>query len=155
MFTAENAITIDRPVAEVFAYATDPIRLSEWRPNVIEVIGYQPPMHAGTSYELAEKMMGRQQFGQQVTAYEPDRLVVIETTSGSVRPIQRYDFEPTPGGGTRFITHLEIRTYGVMRIFEPLMRGRVRKTMVTYGENLKRNIESMPRSDEAAAQPAS
>ncbi len=154
MFTAENVVTIDRPVAEVFAYATDPTKLSEWRPNVIEVIGYQPPMQAGTSYEIAEKMMGRQQFGQRVTAYEPGRLLVIETTSGSVRPVQHFSFESMTDGGTRYTARLEIRTYGIMRIFEPLLRGRVRKTMASYGENLKRNLERMHREGQTATEPA-
>jgi uncharacterized protein YndB with AHSA1/START domain len=155
MFTAENVITIQRPVAEVFAYATDPTKLHEWRPMVLEIIGYEPPLRLGTTYELAEKLMGRQQFGQRIVTYEPDRLVVIETTSGGVRPTQRFTFEPTSDGGTRYTAHLDIRTYGVMRIFEPLMRGRVRKTMVAYGENLKRNLESMPRQGQPTAQPVS
>jgi hypothetical protein len=34
------------------------------------------------------------------------------------------------------------------------MRGRIRKTMVTYSENLKRNLEGRSREGEAAAQPA-
>jgi len=145
MFSAENAITINRPVSEVFAYASDPTRIHEWRPNVLEIIDYDPPVRMGTTYELAEKLMGRQQFGQRVTAYEPDRLMVIETTSGAVRPVQRYTFEATSNGGTRYAVRLDVTTFGVMRIFEPLLRGRVRKTVVTYGENLKRNLEQLPR----------
>ncbi len=149
MFTGENTVIINRPVSEVFAYVADPTTLHEWRPNVVEIIGYDPPVRAGTTYELVEKLMGRQQFGQRVTAYETDRLIVIETTSGAVRPVQRYSLEPTSEGGTRCDVRLDVTTFGVMRIFEPLLRGRVRKTMVTYGENLKRNLEQMPRDDQA------
>ncbi|MGE0227938.1 MAG: SRPBCC family protein, partial [Dehalococcoidia bacterium] len=59
MFTVENTVTIDRPVAEVFAYAMDPLKISEWRPNVLEIIGYETPLRAGTTYEIAENMMVR------------------------------------------------------------------------------------------------
>lgn len=148
MFTAENTVIINRPVSEVFAYVADPTKLHEWRPNVVGIIGYNPPVRAGATYELVERMMGRHQFGQRVTAYETDRLIVIETTSGAVRPVQRYAFEPASDGGTRCDVRLDVTTSGVMRIFEPLLRGRVRKTMVGYGENLKRNLEQMPPDDQ-------
>ncbi len=143
MFVAENEVIIHKPVEEVFAYATDPNRLSRWRPSVLEVIGYTPPVGVGATYELAEKLMGRrQQFGQRVTAHEPNRLQVVETTSGSVRPTQRFTFEPISDGRTRYAARLEVHTSGLMRLFEPLMRGKVRKTMGIYGENLKRNLEN-------------
>lgn len=146
MFTVENTVEIQRPVAEVFAYASDPLKIAEWRPNVLEIIGYEPPLRAGTTYELAENMMGRKVFGQRVTDFEQDRLVVIETTSGSVRPVQRYTCEPISEGATRFTARLDVTTFGLMRLLEPLFRGQVRKRMVEYGENLKRNIEALPRS---------
>jgi uncharacterized protein YndB with AHSA1/START domain len=155
MFTAENSITINRPPSEVFAYVADPTKLHEWRPMVLEVMGYEPPIRSGTTYVLAENLMGRKEFGQRVTAFEPDRLLEIETTSGSVRPVQRYTFEPASDGGTRYAVRLGVTTTGIIRIFEPLMRGRIRKTMVTYSENLKRNLEAMPQTDQPAAQPAS
>lgn len=143
MFVAENEVIIDRPVSDVFAYATDPLRIPRWRPNVLEVIGYTAPTGVGTTYELAEKLMGRrQQFGQRVTAFEADNLEVIETTSGAVRPVQRFTFEATADGGTRYHARLEVQTLGIMRIFEPLMKGQVKKTMVQYGENLRRNLEN-------------
>lgn len=152
MFTVENTVTIDRPVAEVFAYAMDPLKIPEWRPNVLEIIGYQPPLQAGTSYEIAENMMGRKVFGQRVTEYQQDRLVVIETTSGAVRPVQRFSVEPLSEGSTRYTARLDITTHGFMRLMEPLFRGSVRKRMVEYGNNLKRNLEALPRA--AADAPA-
>jgi len=152
MFTVENTVTIDRPVAEVFAYAMDPLKIAEWRPNVLEIIGYEPPLRAGTTYEIAESMMGRKVFGQHVTEYEQDRLVVIETTSGAVRPVQRFTVEPLSEDSTRYTARLDVTTYGFMRLMEPLFRGSVRRRMVEYGNNLKRNIEALPRA--AADAPA-
>ncbi len=146
MFAVENTVTIDRPVAEVFAYAMDPLRIHEWRPNVLEIIGYEPPLRAGTTHEIAENMMGRKVFGQRVTEFQQDRVVVIETTSGSVRPVQRFTVEPLSEGSTRYTAHLDITTHGFMRLMEPLFRGQVRKRMVEYGQNLKRNIEALPRA---------
>ncbi|MGE0228745.1 MAG: SRPBCC family protein, partial [Dehalococcoidia bacterium] len=130
--------------AEVFAYAMDPLKISEWRPNVLEIIGYETPLRAGTTYEIAENRMGRKVFGQRDVEYQQDRLVVIETTSGAVRPVQRFSVEPLSERATRYTARLDITTYGFMRLMEPLFRGSVRKRMVEYGENLKRNVEALP-----------
>ncbi|MFC4946625.1 SRPBCC family protein [Pseudonocardia sp. GCM10023141] len=39
MFSFDHSITIDRPVAEVFAYTADPHNIPRWRPEVLEVRG--------------------------------------------------------------------------------------------------------------------
>lgn len=39
MFSFDHSITIDRPVAEVFGYATDPRNIPHWRPDVLQVRG--------------------------------------------------------------------------------------------------------------------
>lgn len=49
--------------------------------------------------------------------------------------------EVTTSGGTRYHAGLEITPSGVLRIVDPLMRSMVRKTMVRYGEILKRILE--------------
>lgn len=141
MFVAENIVEIARPPAEVFAFVTDPRNIPKWRPIALEVLNVPDTIGVGSTYELIEQMMGRHRFGQRVLEHQPDRLHVLETLDGPVRPIQRYTLEPAAGGGTRLRARLEVRTYGFMRLFEPFMRGQVRKTMVEYGDNLKRAIE--------------
>ena len=39
--------------------------------------------------------MGRKEFGQRVTEFVPNQRYIVETTSGSIRPVQRFMFEPT------------------------------------------------------------
>jgi uncharacterized protein YndB with AHSA1/START domain len=142
VFTAENVVTIDRPIDDVFAFVANPHNIPRWRTNAIEAIDVELPLRAGSSYTLVESMMGRKRFGQRVVEYDPPHGIVIETTSGALRPVQHFTFAPAPGGGTTYTARLEVRGYGVMRLFEPLLRGMVRKGMRTYGENLKRALEA-------------
>ena len=71
---------------------------------------------------------------------------MIETTSGSIRPIQRFTFTSTASGGTRYHARLEVHTRGFMRLMEPMLRGQVRKGMVEFGNNLKQVLEAEPRA---------
>src|SRR5262245_41007348 len=129
MFTARNVVDIRRPVADVFAFVVDPINIPRWRTNTVEVLEYDPPVGVGSTYTIVERSMGRRQAGQRVMEFEPNRLIVIETTSGSLRPVQRFVFEAMPDGGTRYDASLEVTITGLMRLFEPLMRGMIQKTM--------------------------
>ena len=146
MFVAENTVEIDRPVEEVFVFVTNPYNIPRWRKNAIEALQVQEPIQAGSTYVLAENYMGRKEFGQRVTEFVPNQRFVVETTSGSIRPVQRFSFEPTASGGTRYHARLEVHTRGFMRLMEPMLRGQVRKSMVEFGNNLKRLLEAQPRT---------
>ncbi|MSP23114.1 MAG: hypothetical protein EXR66_08965 [Dehalococcoidia bacterium] len=133
---------IARPPADVFAYGTNPRNIPKWRPIALEVLNVVEPIGVGSTFDLVENMMGRRQFGQRVLEHVPDQLHVIETTSGPVRPIQHHSFGAPAFGGTRYTARLEVYTQVPMRLFEPPLRGRVRKSMAKYGLNLKRVLEA-------------
>lgn len=142
MFIAHNIVTINCPVGEVFAYVANPSNIPRWRTNTVEVLDVRLPIGVGSTYTLIEQAMGRRLAGQRVCEFEPNRLIVIETTSGTLRPVQRFTFEATSTGGTVYDARLDVTTSGIMRLLEPFMRGTIQKTMGTYGENLKRNLET-------------
>ena len=52
---------IDRPVADVFAYATDPFRFTEWQQGVVDghMDGPQPPAVGASSNTCSPANTGR------------------------------------------------------------------------------------------------
>ena len=142
MPSAKNSIVIDRPMPQVFAFVADGEKCTQWRPGVVEIKRVSGD-GLGTKYaQTVQGPMGRTiQADYEITAYEPDRLIEFQTTSGPARPHGRYDFEPA-NGGTRVTFLLDAPMGGLRGL---LMGSMVQKTMdseVGMLTNLKRAIES-------------
>ncbi len=61
MVTNEKIITINRPVAEVFAYVSDLPRGTEWQPGLVEVRRItEGPEGVGTQYYWRTQIHGSQ-----------------------------------------------------------------------------------------------
>jgi len=145
MFTVEQQITIDRPVADVFAYFADPNNTPRWRPEVLEVCDVSGPLAKGATFSEIVNFMGRKTYTMRVTDFSPERRVTIEATTGpSALPTQTFQFEPA-GGGTRFSMRADVRTSGLFRVMEPLMPRMFSKMWAGYLVNLKGILER-PRS---------
>jgi uncharacterized protein YndB with AHSA1/START domain len=141
MFTVEQQITIERPVAEVFAYFADPNNTPRWRPEVLEVRDVSGPLAAGATFSEVVSFMGRKTYTMRVTDFSPERRVTIEATTGpSALPTQTFRFEPV-ADGTRFSMRADVRTTGLFRALEPLMPRMFRKLWAGYLVNLKGILE--------------
>jgi len=144
MASAKNSIVIDRPVSQVFAYVADGEKCPEWRPGVLDIKRVSGEgLGLGTKYAQGVKgPMGRRiEADYEITAYQPDRLIEFQTTTGPARPHGRYDFEATEGG-TRVTFSLDAKMSGLSGL---LMGSMVQKTMdseVGMLTNLKRAIEA-------------
>ena len=142
MFSIERSVVVERPLSEVFAYVADPRNTPAWRPAVLEVTGAQPPIGEGSTFGEAVNFMGRKTFGMRVTAFEPDRRIVMVAESGPpVRPTQTYTFAAVEGGGTRLIVRADVRTGGVFSLMQPLLRPQFGKIWEQQLLALKRNLE--------------
>jgi uncharacterized protein YndB with AHSA1/START domain len=140
--SAEYAVTIDRSVEDVFAYVADGENCSAWRPGVVDIkrIGGEG---LGARYAQGVRgPMGRRIAADyEVTAFEPNRHIEFQTTTGPARPHGRYLFA-ADGGGTRLSFALEATLDGLSGLF---MGGAVQRTMndeVRTLDNLKRVLES-------------
>jgi uncharacterized protein YndB with AHSA1/START domain len=141
MFTVEQSVTINCPVAEIFAYFADPNNIPRWRPDVLEVRGASSAIAPGATFEELVNFMGRKTFTMQVTSYQPNREVTIQAVAGpGVRPTQNFQFETT-AGGTHVSFRGDVRTSGLFRLMEPLMLSQFNKLWVGYLTNLKRILE--------------
>ena len=72
----EESVEINRPVEEVFSYASDPEHFPEWSGIILEVQKEQPGVLAeGDRFTTVSKFLGRRfETPFEVTAHEPNRL---------------------------------------------------------------------------------
>ena len=143
---ASYSVTINRPVADVFAYVADGEKCKEWRPGVRDIkrAGGSTTGGVGTRYlQGVNGPMGRRiSADYDITVFEPDQRLEFQTVTGPARPHGRYDFAATPDGGTQLTFALDAQLSGLRGM---LMGGAVQRTMdseVKTLDNLKRVLEA-------------
>jgi uncharacterized protein YndB with AHSA1/START domain len=141
----EFDVEIDRPVAEVFAYVTDPAALPEWQTNTVEVEQLTDgPLGLGTRLREVHAA-GRRRMEQvvEVSAYEPDRRFDLDIVEGPVPVGARHVFESTADGrGTVIHFAAEGRANGAVRVLEPLLTVAIRRQMKGHYARLKERLEA-------------
>lgn len=91
MHIAES-VTIERPVAEVFAYVADVRNDPTWQRGVTSVQVGGPPGVGGKVVQM-RNVLGRQVEGTAIcTRFEPEREIAFEGTSESVAYHGRFTF---------------------------------------------------------------
>ena len=146
MVTNEKIITINRPVAEVFAYVSDLASGPEWQPGLVEVRRITAgPTGVGTQYNGVRKFMGRKMESViEFTTYEPNKKLVFKSVSGNSPLVQSFLFEPT-AEGTKLTARLELQTSGLMGLAEPFIASSLKRDVDANYENLKNLLEKQPR----------
>ncbi|HEX9375853.1 MAG TPA: SRPBCC family protein [Actinomycetota bacterium] len=139
---AQGSVTIDRPVAEVFAFVADGTTATRWRPGVkdVELVSGQG---LGAVYRQGVAGPGGRRIAAdyRVSRFEPNRLIEFEAIAGPVRPTGSFRFEEA-GGGTRMSFALQAEVTGVKKL---VMGRAVQKSMdaeVAALGNLKRVLEA-------------
>lgn len=145
MPSAQHSVTINRPVADVFAYVADGEKCTEWRSGVLDIRRATGDGSVGTTYAQGVKgPMGRRIAADyMITAYEPNSRLEFQTIAGPARPHGRYDFAEADGG-TRLTFALDAKLGGISGIF---MSGPVQRTMdseVQTIERVKEILEAAP-----------
>jgi uncharacterized protein YndB with AHSA1/START domain len=142
-FTVEAQIA--RPVPDVFAYATDPERLSSWQTNTVSARREDDgPYGVGSRLREVHRAPGGKELESvvEVVEYTPHRVFALEVREGS--PIHAHiAFDPADGGTrVRFRAHGHLA--GPARIMEPLVGRMIRKQFAEHLAALKRVLEDAP-----------
>jgi uncharacterized protein YndB with AHSA1/START domain len=142
-FTVETQIA--RPVHDVFAYATDPDRLSTWQTNTVTAERQDDgPYGVGSRLREVHRAPGGKELESivEVVEYTPDRVFALEVKEGT--PIHaRMTFDPVDGGTrVRFRAHGKLTGPG--RLMEPLLGRVLRKQFTQQVASLKRVLEDAP-----------
>jgi uncharacterized protein YndB with AHSA1/START domain len=136
-----QSIEIARSPDEVFAYLTDPSKLSTWQ-DAEEVTQLTPgAVGVGTRLREVHRVLGRRRVEiTEFVVYEPGRRFDIRMIDGP--PLDgRWDFEPSTAG-TRLTFTPIVRLTGVRRRLEPLLILATRLVFRRFHRRLKRALES-------------
>jgi len=135
MPSAQNTVTISRPVDQVFAFVTDGENAMRWRPAVLDVKRVSGSGLGATFRQGVRGPGGRRIDADYViTAYEPGRRLAFRATAGPVRPEGEYVFEDL-GGTTRLTFSMKAELGGWKRL---LLGRAVQQTMDAESHTIER-----------------
>jgi len=137
-------IDIDRPVAEVAAYAADPSNAPEWYVNIISVDGKTtPPPQVGTTVAFVARFLGRRlAYTYEIAELDPGTRLVMRTRDGPFPMETTYTWSATGAGST----HMTLRNQGepagfsklLAPVITPAMRRANRKDLAALKAILER-----------------
>ena len=139
MIAYNGEIVINRPVAEVFDFATTFENFPRWSDVTTVRRLSEGPVGLGTRIQLEMgKGPMKSQNDFETVKWEKDRNWTFKTVSSS--PIVwdgMFGFEPLGPESTRVRAAGQVTLKGLRRLLEPLVRGELRKTEQAELETLK------------------
>src|ERR1019366_5888709 len=114
---------VDRPAAEVLAYATDPTRFHEWQQGVIEGHLEPPgPAQVGTKC-LTTRRIGRanRAVTAELTHIDAPRTWGVRGIDGPIRATVDVTVEPLTETSSRLTIAVDFDGHGIGRMLVPLI----------------------------------
>ena len=132
------------PLAAAFSFVADFANAARWDPGVVSSTQTtEGPVAVGTRYRLGIRMRGTvSQMDYEVTAYEPNRRVVLQGNGSGVAAIDDIRFEATPTG-TRIDYMADIRLRGLLVFASPFAGGAFRKIARDARDGMQRTLDSL------------
>jgi len=145
MIEIQHTCLIDRPVAEVSGFVTDPTNNPRWQPFVVEArVIPDGPVRVGARVHESIQFLGRHfDCVFEVTELEPGRASAILFLAGPVWGTARYGFEQV-GAGTSLTVGLSIEAHRYFRLAEPVFASVVEVELASVCGRLKRLLERAP-----------
>jgi hypothetical protein len=135
------------PAAEVFAYATDPARFSEWQKGVVD--GHMDGPANGAPAVGARCVTTRRIGGanrpstSELVHIDPPRTWGVRGTDGPIRAAVDVQVEPVTDARSRLTISVDFTGHGIGKILVPLMvRREARKEMPANIAALKQRMET-------------
>jgi uncharacterized protein YndB with AHSA1/START domain len=140
-----TTIDVDRPAADVFAYATDPTRFNEWQQGVVE--GHMDDTgtpEGGNHCHITRRIGGAYRSStSEVTHIDPPNTWGVRGIDGPIRAIVDLTVEPTAINRSRLTIAVDFTGHGIGKVLVPLIvRPEARKEMPKNLEALKRRLET-------------
>jgi hypothetical protein len=136
-------IDIERPRADVAAFAADPDNATAWYEN-IKAASWEtpPPLQVGSRVAFEARFLGRRlAYTYQMRAFEPGERLVMSTDDGPFPMETTYTWSDTPSGGTHMTLRNRGRPAGFGSLAAPLMAAQVRRATARNLAQLKALLE--------------
>ena len=142
----ETEIVINRPRAEVAAFAADPGNTTGWYSNIKSVEWKtSPPAQVGSRIAFIARFLGRTlNYVYEVRELVPGERFVMSTADGPFAMETTYTWQDEPGGGTRMRLRNRGEPSGFSAVTAPLMVGAMRRANRGDLERLKALLEGSP-----------
>jgi uncharacterized protein YndB with AHSA1/START domain len=140
---------VDRPAAEVFAYATDPARFSEWQKGVVD--GHMDGRGDGTQAPaVGAKCVTTRRIGganrpatSEVVHIDPPGTWGVRGLDGPIRATVDVVVQPVTDARSRLTISVDFTGRGIGKVLVPLVvRRQARKEMPDNLAALKRRMET-------------
>ena len=143
MIKAEHAVEIERPLHDVFLFVSDFATLPEYDRYVISVEKTSDgPVTEGSTWTHTRVQEKRRIVAPiKLIEYVPDQhFVMVSGSKGfDVRSTMTF---AVSGTGTKVSEILEMKLSGMVRLFEPFIRGQVPAQLLEVHNKLKHVLES-------------
>ena len=140
---------IERPAAEVFAYATDPARFSQWQKGVVDGHMDGPANQSHTLAVGARCVTTRRTAGAdrrstaELVHIDPPRTWSVRGIDGPIRAAVDVRVDPVTDSRSRLTISVDFTGHGIGKILVPLMvRREARKEMPDNMAALKQRMEA-------------
>ena len=136
---------VDRPAEDVFVYATDPTRFSEWQTGVVDGRLDQPGIPSVGARCLTTRRIGfaDRQSTSVVAHIDPPRTWGVRGIDGPIRALVDVTVEPLGTGRSRLTISVDFAGHGIGKVLVPLVvRREAAKEMPANVAALKRRLES-------------
>jgi len=139
-----TTIEIGRGAEEVFAYATDPTRFSEWQQGVTggHMEADDTPA-VGTRCHTTRRIGGSERASvSEVTHIDPPKTWGVRGIDGPIRALVELTVHPLTADRSRLTISVDFTGHGIGRLLVPLIvRREAAKEMPANVATLKRQLE--------------
>ena len=140
-----TSITINRPVAQVAAYASDPDNVPNWYKN-IKTIEWQtePPIQLGSQIAFVAYFMGRRlAYTYEIVELEPESKLVMRTAEGPFPMETTYTWHSVGPDQTEMTLRNRGQPSGFSKVAAPFMAMAMRNATNKDLALLKKILERM------------
>lgn len=147
----QTEIVIDRPMAEVAAYASDPTNAPEWYVNIESATWKTPPpLAVGSVVGFAARFLGRRlEYDYTFVEVGPERLV-MRMGQGPFPMETTYTWAPAGAGATRMSLRNRGEPSGFSKLMAPFMVPAMRRANRKDLAKLKAILELRGAGSDAA-----
>lgn len=138
-------VVIDRPLAEVAAYAADPTNAPEWYANIDSVEWKSPPpATTGSAIAFVARFMGRRlEYTYELVELVPGERLVMRTQEGPFPMETTYTWTAVDDASTRMTLRNRGEPAGFSKVAAPAMASAMRRANRKDLANLKRILEAV------------